>query len=68
MARSDYVYLVWDDHAGVPAMTFTVKREMVGWLRGRANTEHYRIWRMRDGTHYKDMTTELSVSDLLDDR
>ncbi len=53
MARSTYVYLVI--HAGpdgvYPKATFTVKRELIGWLGRQTESarSYFHVYRMYDG-------------------
>lgn len=57
MARAEYIWLVRDPD-GDPIAAFTVKHELVGWLKRRtAGWEHtdlassWEITRLRDGGH-----------------
>jgi hypothetical protein len=47
MARSSYVYIV--TNANLVVAGFTVKHELVSWLRTRSYTPTQHIFRMQDG-------------------
>lgn len=68
MARSGCVYFVWDSCAW-PLAGFTVKHELVAWLKRRKDTYddlvEMEVWRVRDGNHLDSHPTELKISDLL---
>lgn len=56
MSRSTYIYLAeyfaWGEQW--PAAAFTVKHELVSWLKSQDNPGEYRVFRMSDGDHGKD--------------
>lgn len=62
MARSRYVYTIADP--GLPPEGFTVKHELVLWLRGHPDPGGRVVWRGRDGL-VKGTPTELILADLL---
>lgn len=47
MARSQYIYTIIDP--GEPPAGFTVKHELVRWLRHHPGPEGRQVWRLRDG-------------------
>ncbi len=50
MARSTYVYVVLNDATGGdPVAGFTVKHELVRWLKSRPFPGVYRVWQLPDG-------------------
>lgn len=63
MARSQYIYVVRDDYERALA-TFTVKHEMITWLRSQPFDPTLSVWRYSDGV-YRDapvcMGTVLAV-------
>lgn len=61
MARSTYIYLVNDGWGVVAA--FTVKHELITWLRTNPSPEHH-VKRMSDGAHTAGYTT-LDITELL---
>lgn len=68
MARSGAVYFVWDS-CSWPLAGFTVKHELVSWLKRRKDTYddlvEMEVWRVRDGNLLDSHPTELKISDLL---
>lgn len=64
MARSTCVYVVLTE-GGVPLAGFTVKHELVTWLRrGSENPDDVQIWRCGDGPWQKP-PVRLDVAELL---
>lgn len=55
MARSEYIYIVVSTagDSTLPVAAFTVKHEMVRWLR-RKITRELKAYRMRDGEQFCD--------------
>ncbi len=51
MARSSYIYLVYDGESLAGA--FTVKHEMYSWIANQKFTSSPRILRLHDGTYQK---------------
>lgn len=70
MARSSYVYIVEYDAREThwPAAGFTVKYELVRWLKGKRTEGRdlgcYRAYRTHDGG-YPDAMVELDVTELV---
>lgn len=68
MARSGAVYFVWDS-CSWPLAGFTVKHELVSWLKRRKDTYEdlveMEVRRVRDGNLLDSHPTELKISDLL---
>lgn len=67
MARSTYVYVAlyhdaWHDEVRIEG-TWTVKKEMVGWLR-RTDPDGLSVYRCRDGWRDKDPVL-LDIAELL---
>ncbi|MFD6400733.1 hypothetical protein [Nocardia sp. NPDC060249] len=66
MARSTHIYVVtivgggWQEIAAA----FTVKHELVTWLRANPATD-YRVTRLNDGAHTGNHITELDITELL---
>ncbi|MGY1946665.1 hypothetical protein [Nocardia asiatica] len=66
MARSQYIYIVtvagggWVDIVAA----FTVKHELVTWLRNNPAPDH-RVTRVNDGLYGERLITEMNVGDLL---
>lgn len=67
MARSTYVYVVIDVLS--PVAGFTVKRELVAWLRRYPHRHHLMtVWRLPDGGPGDGRrNTPLRIEELLDD-
>ncbi len=65
MARSTYIYVVTDQFG--PVAAFTVKHELVTWLRSlRADSAaHHRATRLPDGVHSYTTPTILDIPELL---
>jgi len=68
MARSVNIYVVYDQDSGIfgPVAAFTVKRELVSYLKsvnGLLSVFSMRVWRIKDNDPGK--VVELSIRDLL---
>ena len=71
MARSSYIYLVKTvcdyDAPGVPLAAFTVKHELITWLKRKTGAElaDMELWRLHDGIWQDNKITLLDVDELL---
>ncbi|MFC4373286.1 hypothetical protein ACFO5K_04155 [Nocardia halotolerans] len=62
MARSTYIYVVTDGLGVISA--FTVKHELVSWLRRNPAPSH-RVTRVNDGPHSGTRITDIDITELL---
>lgn len=71
MARSTYIYLVKKycdyDYPGDPLAAFTVKHELVTWLRRKTEAERadMELWRICDGTWPSKEPETMDMDELL---
>jgi hypothetical protein len=63
MARAVYLYVVMGLHP-LPIAVFTVKHEMVTWLK-RQSRGPVRVYRYKDGAYGEEVITEMDVEELL---
>lgn len=51
MARASYIYIIQNWHGGAIVRAFTVKHEMIGWVRAyvRQNPPKFSVIRVPDG-------------------
>lgn len=59
MARSTYIYVVMDPRAPLPVATFTVKHEMVGWLKRTRKPGSTKVYRYGDGPHRQPVSMDI---------
>lgn len=68
MARSAYIYVLMDDHASLPTAAFTVKHELVTYLKhqNKARWEREKVYRYKDNpSGNSHIVTEIKLHDLL---
>lgn len=64
MARSIHVYVVACAWTDAPAGAFTVKHELVTWLRRQPELDGLRVYRIPDGLNQSREPVELDVWEL----
>ena len=64
MARSSYIYVVPNDE-GLPFMAFTVKHELVSWLRRNGHDDIMCVFRLPDGRESDAGRVELDPEELM---
>lgn len=66
MSRSSYVYIIVGEATRIPQAAFTVKHELVAWLRKRNGLSMLRLFRVPDGNAYVTTgTLEIDINWLL---